>query len=274
MMMPELKVERFLDQLVVGGVVALGTWYLHRPFFQRYFPNIVGSSASDASAETDFLLLLFALVSVTLGVLVTHSADIAVVAIINQQEIYGHTSARRRWLRRLAVPFTWGVRSDPRLEAIDRYIKSRLRHAKFEQMLGEWAFSSADAVEDRAEAIRAHGHIVARLRALSADARLAVTEQYEPVMFAASLFVALITLFVVALISFASNNTVIDPQSRVVLIRPLSFEIRLLVTLGLYLASAAAGLSLRRRFRDFAANVLTAALHHYVVTTDQSGRAA
>ncbi|HJQ40899.1 MAG TPA: hypothetical protein VKB93_27490 [Thermoanaerobaculia bacterium] len=264
--MPELKIERFLDQLVVGGVVALGTWYLHRPFFQRYFPTVVGGTAATGGpAETEFLLLLFALVSVTIGILITHSADIAVVAIIDQEEVHGETSARRRWLRRFAVPFTWGPKSDPRLEAIRRYMNSKLRHDKFEGMLAEWAFSSEDAIRERAEAIRAHGHIVARLRALGSETRREVTEQYEPVLFAASLFLALVSLFVVALLSFGSNNPVLDPQSKAVLIRPLSVEIRIFITMGLYVAAAIAGLSLRRRFRDFSANVLTVALHHYAI---------
>jgi hypothetical protein len=98
---PDIKFERFLDQFVSGGLVFVGAWYLHRPVLQKYFPIVAGGGVAGATAsvDVDILLLLFALGSITLGVLITHSADLAVAACTRPASVVGE----ERWKRALVA---------------------------------------------------------------------------------------------------------------------------------------------------------------------------
>jgi hypothetical protein len=120
------------------------------------------------------------------------------------------------------------------------------------------------AVEEPSEAVIAHEHMVARLRTIGGDARTSVSEAYEPVTFAASLFISLACLFILALTSFWSAGDILTSRTGA-LVRPLPNETRAVVCVVLYVAVVIAAESLRRRFRDFSGNIITIALHKYMI---------
>jgi len=253
-MWPELSIERFFDKFVVGGIVFLGTWYLHRPFLLEYFPNVAGD-ASAQGFEAEVAILLFVVGSVALGVLIGHVADVAVVACFQEAGAGKQDRPYREWFRKMSRPFTIKVLPDPRHRAINRYLESP-RRAEFTEMLGHWGLTTAEYVRVPAEAAIVHQHVVARLKASGVAGKEAAEEAFEPVAFAAAIFVALAALVFIGLSSFI---TVLAVSKHKV----FPFAVRLLIVVMLYGATVIAGYSLQRRVRHFCSAVLTAALHYF-----------
>src|ERR1051325_7485122 len=100
-MLPELKLERFVDQFVVGGIVFVGAWYFNRPFLHKYFPNIAGGGAADQS-DASIAIILFVLGAIAMGVLLSHAADVAVVVSFSDLTKGKTNRPYRTWLRAIA----------------------------------------------------------------------------------------------------------------------------------------------------------------------------
>lgn len=201
-MWPELSFERFFDKFVVGGIVFLGTWYLHRPFLLEYFPNAAGD-ASAQGFEAEVAILLFVVGSVALGVLIAHIADVAVVSCFAEAGAGKQDRRYRQWFRKLTRPFTLEVLPDPRYQAIKRYLESP-RRREFALLLSSWGLTSAAEATAPNEAAVVHQHLVARLKASGPAGKQAAEEAYEPVAFAAAIFMALIILVIVGMTSFVT----------------------------------------------------------------------
>jgi hypothetical protein len=269
--MPEFKVDRFVDQFVIGSIVFLGAWYLHRPFWQTYFPNVAGDPSRPSTPfDAEIALVLFVVGSVVLGVLLSHSADLAVVVSFAEETSISSRRPHRRWLRLLARPFTLVPARDPRVRVVERYLASP-RKEMFSSMVCAWAMSEPGSLHEKTEAVIVHQHLVAHLRALSERTKAAVEEAYAPVAFAAALFLAFCALALISALSFWSAWAV----SNVTKVQPIG--VQLLVTALVYLAAVVAARSVRRRFRDFANAVVTMALHFYLaeqMISDGRGRSA
>jgi hypothetical protein len=266
-MKPELKVERFLDQAVCGGVVFVGGWYLHRRFLFEYFPSMAGdrSGLGSQALEAELAIIMALLSAVALGVMLSHVADIALVACFDEHAAGKRNRAYLASFRTTSRPFTLGARTDPRVDAIGRYLSSP-RANQFSAMLREWAMTTPGALQNREEAVVAHQHIVAHLRTLNSDAKAAVEQLYEQVMFAATLFLSLVVLFFVGLASFFTAAFV-DVSLR-------GTMVRIVATLLIYGAAVVAGISLRRKFREFSHSVLTLGLHFFVAMSATSTSAS
>lgn len=263
-MLPEFKVDRFVDQFVIGSLVFLGAWYLHRPFLQTYFPNLAADPAARAAApfEADIAIVLFVVSSVVIGVLLTHTADVAIVASFVGNQTGRLDRSHRRLLRFVARPFTVSPAIDPRVNVIERYGHSP-RREMFLAMLDEWAMTDEETIKDAGEAVLAHQHLVAHMRARNDRTRAAVDEAYAPVMFAAALFLAFCALVVIALLAFWTAFLVSDVRK----VQPTG--VLAATALGLWWAAVMTGYSLRRRFRDFCNGIVTTALHFYIVETNR-----
>jgi hypothetical protein len=257
-MWPELSLERFFDKFVVGAMVFLGAWYMHRPFLLEYFPNAAGD-ASVQGFDAEIAILLFVVGSVALGVLIGHVADVAVVACFEEAGTGKQHRRYRRWFRAVSRPFTIDTLPDPRQQAVARYLGSP-RRVEFGEMLCCWGLTSAERIHAPAEAAIVHQHVVARLKASGPSGKQAVEEAFEPVAFAAAIFVALAALVFVGLSSFITAALVSKHKV-------FPFELRLLLVLMLYCAALIASYSLQRRVRHFCSAILTTALHHFRATT-------
>jgi hypothetical protein len=260
------KFERFLDQFVLGSAVVAGTWYLHRPFLLVYFPNIAPDRASAIQGvqfELELTFLMFIVGSICAGLLLTHTSDVATVALFADESSNEKSGRRHRWwLRQCARVVTFRTLPDPRVRAINRYLASP-RRAVFLRMLTDWAYSSEQTLERTNEAVVAHQHIVVHLRTRSAQTKSALDELYAPVTFAAGMFTAACALTLIALMSFWTSGLVEN-------IRPVQpNSVKIGVTVGFYFGAVITGISFRRRFRDFCSNVLTVALHFHTEAKDQ-----
>lgn len=258
-MKPDLRLDRFLDQFVVGSLIFLGSWYLHRPFLIRYFPNVAAGRSAEPSVQFEFelALLLFAIGSVCFGILVGHMADLATVAaFVDESTSEKSTRAYRLWFRRLARIVTWWPSPDPRVRGIRRYLDSP-RRQQFLELMREWAMSTEPQLRLSSEAVLAHQHLVVRLRTASAWTKTALEEHYSPVVFAGSLFVALSLLVVISLLSFWTSSLV-EP------VHPVQpNKVKIAATVALYIGAVVSGASFRRRFRDFCGSVVTLALYFH-----------
>lgn len=256
------KAEKFIDQFVLGAIVCAGVWYLHRPFLFVYFPSIApdrGASTIGSHLDVDLALVLFAVAAVCVGALIIHASGFATMVVFRdaQQEGTGRRG-RRHFLHRLGRICSWRLWPDPRIRSIERYLVSP-RRVPFCAMMSEWSLSSPSALKDPGEALIAHQHLVARLRALSPATRQAVDELHAPVTFGGGLFVALCILVVAAGLSFWTGAMV----ERVLPVHPNA--VKMTIMFGLYGLAVVSALSFQRRFQDFAEQVVTTALHFHQV---------
>jgi hypothetical protein len=262
-MLPDFKVDRFVDQFVIGSLVFLGAWYLHRPFLHKYFPNLAADPASRAPAQFDsqVAIALFIVASVVVGVLLTHTADVAIVASFIREPTGKLDRSHRRWLRAFARPFTLMPALDPRVSVVARYRDSP-RGQVFLRMLQDWSMSTSEGIQRPDEAILAHEHLVAHLRTMNEHTRAAVEEAYAPVMFAGALFLAFCALVVISALSFWTAPLVSELRK----VQPTA--VRVVTTVFLYIGAVMTGYSLRRRFRDFCNGIVTTALHFYLTSLE------
>lgn len=262
-----IKLDKFVDQFVVGGILFTGTWYLHRPFLSAYFPNIAPDDRSTAGGLS-FSVAVFLAASVVVGILVFHLADIAAVIAFRDGSGSGKSGrTSRRVLQALGRVFVWMPGQDPRVSAVNRYMSSP-RRDEFVRLAESWAMTSADALASPAEVVLVHQHLVARLRATSARTEVMLEKLYEPALFSGALFTTFMLLTFVAILSFATAALV--PGGRG--LEPMA---RLAIALAIYVVAIVAGGSFRRRFRDMCAAALTTALHFYRLdAAKQAGRAA
>jgi hypothetical protein len=106
-----------------------------------------------------------------------------------------------------------------------------------------------------------HQHLVARLKVRSAEARALIGEALQPVIVFSGVFVSLLLLIAFGLLGFFSNWIVsgrITTHSHSVLIG---------ILFTVYGLAWLVGYALRRAMRQFAAHVLTLALHYYAEAT-------
>jgi len=247
---------------VVGAIVFLGAWYLHRPFLLEYFPNAAGD-ASAQGFDAEVAILLFVVGSVALGVLIGHIADVAVVACFEETGTGKQHRRYRRWFRAASRPFTIETLPDPRHQAVTRYLDSP-RRAEFVEMLVRWGLSSPERMHTPGEAAIVHQHVVARLKALGSSGKEAAEEAFEPVAFSAAIFVALAALVFIGLSSFVTALMVTKHKV-------FPFAVRLLLVVMFYGASLVASYSLQRRVRHFCSAILTTALHHFSLCNATGG---
>ena len=259
-MKPELTLERFFEVFVPGVLIAIGTWYFHRPFLQIYFPVIAAdhSLLDGISGNIGSKAFAFSVLVLALGVICNHFSDLALVGLIEESYASDKT---RRWSRRV---FKWMLKPvvfisapDPRIHAIRRY-QSSPRAPIFQCMISNWCMMDGAALHSPNSAIIAHQHVLARLRVLSPESRRMVAELYSPVSVAASLFVASALLVPIGVLSFLSRMIVVNRTQ----VQPLLVTIVLVS--GAYLLAIIMGVSLRRRFRHFCAQVLTLGLHCFL----------
>src|SRR4051812_1115713 len=260
-MMPDFKVDRFVDQFVIGSLVFLCAWYLHRPFLHKYFPNLAaGAALRTPQFDSQIAIALFIVGSIVIGVLLTHTADVAIVASFIREPTGKLDRSHRRWLRAIARPFTVMPALDPRVSVMSRYRDSPRRQL-FLRMLTDWSMSGLEEVERPDEAVVAHEHLVAHLRTMNERTRAAVEEAYAPVMFAGALFLAFCALVIISALSFWTAPLVSELRK----VQPTA--VRVATTAILYIGAVLTGYSLRRRFRDFCNGIVTTALHFYLTVT-------
>lgn len=259
-MKPELTLERFLEVFVPGVLIAVGTWYLHRPLLATYFPLV----ASDLSLLDDITTALggkafvFSVIAVTLGLICNHLSDIAIVGLVDDKCESPKARRRDRALFRIMMrPFVFKPSPDPRIVHVNRYMESP-RSQTFISMLRDWTGTDAEALRKPDASVTAHQHILTHLLVVSQDIRAIVTDMYRPVSISASLFAASALLLPISLLSFLSRSFVIGRAA----VLPVGFHI--VASITIYGFAILAGYSLRRRYRHYCAQVLTLGLHAYI----------
>ena len=265
--MNNLKLDRFLDQFVAGSVVFVGSWYLHRAVLLEYFPNLAGGAAVTLGGiDVKASAIFFGVGSVSIGVFLSHFADLlAVVAFNDAGDTTKSSRLSRRVLRFLGRIVTWGPSADPRVAPIERYLRSP-RRSPFLLMMEDWSMTTAETLElkntsanmvNPSEAIVAHQHLVARLRAQSDPARQFLLASYSSTRFAASLALAFTLLIPVAGVSFLTSELVESAH------QVLPTHVRVASTAAVYMAAVVSLHAFRRKFTDFTASIVTSALHFY-----------
>lgn len=257
-MMLTPKLDRFVDQFVLGSIVVAGGWYLHRPFWLVYFPNLAPDRAGGAGQlDLELALLMCAIGSICAGVIINHISDVATVALF-RDEAASDKSARthRLWLRRAGRIFTLWPTPDPRVRAIRRYLASS-RRERFLAMMSDWALTDAPRLQQSSECVIAHQHVVVHMRVASPATKAAIDELYAPVTFAGSMFVVACSLVLISALSFWTSSLVESVRQ----VQPN--RVKFGIAAFLYVGALLTGVSFRRRFRDFCSSILTTALHFH-----------
>ena len=281
MLNTQISFERILGTFIPGALFSFGTWYLHRSFLLKYFPNIAGdptvSSFGGLATEVRFLLFIFA--SLCIGLILNQFADIGIASLFRDDATSEKSKRRGRNMARIVwrvVGFT--LNQDPRTRAVKRYLESP-RKQPFLKMMRDWAGTDEQQLKDSEgkvnsnEAIAAHQHIVVRLRVLSDVSRKTVEDLKFPVDFSASLLMAFVFLFPVSVLSFLSS-AVVDERVKV------QFNQTLLLSIAfIYFGIIFSSYLLKRQFKQFCQSILTLGLHFYgnsnqqsVATAEQNGR--
>jgi hypothetical protein len=265
MLNTQITFERILGTFIPGALFSFGTWYLHRSFLLKYFPNIAGdptvSSFGGLATEVRFLLFIFA--SLCVGLILNQFADIGIASLFRDDATSEKSKRRGRNIARIiwrVVGFT--LNQDPRTRGVKRYLESP-RKEQFLKMMRDWAGSDesqlkhSDGKTNSNEAIAAHQHIVVRLRVLSDASRKTVEELKFPVDFSASLLMSFVFLLPVSVLSFFTS-AVVDERVKV------QFNQTLLISVAfIYFGVIFSSYLLKRQFKQFCQSVLTLALHFY-----------
>jgi hypothetical protein len=268
MLNTQITFERILGTFIPGALFSFGTWYMHRPFLLKYFPNIAGdpavSSFGGLATEARFLLFIFA--SLCLGLILNQFADIGIASLFRDDAINEKAKRRARRIARMVwrvVGFT--LNQDPRVRAMKRYLESP-RKEPFLKMMREWAdtdesrLKDADGRINSNEAIAAHQHIVVRLRVWSEASRKTVEDLKFPVDFSASLLMSFVFLFPFSLLSFISAG-VVDESVKV------QFHQTLFISIAFtYVGIIFSSYLLKRQFKQFCQSILTLALHFHATS--------
>lgn len=260
-MKPEITFERFLEVLVPGAILTVGTWYFHRPFLMVFFPAIASDTAilGVTGGTLGSKAGLFLIASVCVGVIVNCMADVAVVCTVRDASQSDKATRRIRSIVRLfAWPFILVPSRDPRVHVIGRYMSSS-RRAAFLRMVRAWTGCDETALANADGIILAHQHIITHLKVVSSDIRAVLSDIYQPVRIASAVFIASALLVPVGLLSFLSASFV---QARVA-VHP--WPILMILTIAAYAFALVSGYSLRRHFRHFCSQSVTLALHQFMI---------
>lgn len=257
-MKPELSLERFLEVLAPGTIFCLGAWYAHRPILSKYFPTIASfAGSSEADAGISSKAAAFLLITLVSGFLFKSCSDVALVLVFRDRSM---TDKSKRMHRRLAYKVAWllGMSSDddPRVNGVRRYLESH-RAKLFLAMVAEWAHTDSEQLKSDGEKVVVHQHLVARLRTLSSESRSVLEGALQPVHIFSSLHIALCSLAGVVALGFVTNYF----SSKSVPSHSISDLTILLLTV--IVCAWLTAYVLRRSVRQFAASVLTYALHFY-----------
>jgi hypothetical protein len=272
MLNTNITFERILGTFIPGALFSFGTWYLHRTFLLKYFPNVAGdptvSSFGGLATEVRFLLFVFA--SLCLGLILNQFADIGIASLFRDDATNEKAKRKGRHIARMiwrVVGFT--LSEDPRTNSMGRYLKSP-RKEPFLKMMRDWAntdelqLKNSEGKVNPDEAIAAHEHIVVHLRVLSDTSRKIVEESKFPVDFSASLLMSFVFLFPVSLFSFLSYR-VVDVRDEVQF-RPTLFVSIAFIYFGIIFSSYL----LKRQFKQFCQTILTLGLHFHETSTQKS----
>jgi hypothetical protein len=265
MLNTHITFERILGTFTPGALFAFGTWYLHRFFLLKYFPNIAGdpniSSFGALATEARFLLFIFA--SLCLGLILNQFSDIGIASLFNDDATSEKSKRKGRTVSRTIWRiFGFTLHKDPRISSIERYLKSP-RNKKFQKMMCDWGgtneklLTNSEGMIDCNEAVKAHQHIVVHLRVLSDTSRKTLEELRFPVDFSASLLMSFVFLLPVSLLSFLSSS-VVDDSIKVQFNKTLFFCL-----IFTYLGIVFSCYLLKRQFKQFCQSILTLALHFH-----------
>ncbi|MGZ0708917.1 hypothetical protein ACWPKO_11330 [Coraliomargarita sp. W4R53] len=274
MIKTDFTFERFLEVVLPGAILVLGIWYFNRPFLTIYFPFIAGDAKMLDPENVGYTIRVFVitLTIVLAGIAIQNVSDIF-VALAVEDESGSEKSKRKlrkiaRGLFRLALITT---ARDPRVNSIERYMKSN-RKEVFLSMLSTWAFTSSELLEkNKKEKVISHQHIVVRLKVLSPDSYSLLEKCYHPTRVWAGMVTSFCILFIVAITSFGTNYLVREEIS----VHSTTFL--LMGSIGSIILLVVSCYFLRRAVIYFSSNVLTLALHHFskqeqALNNDLSGR--
>ncbi len=261
MIKTELAVERIFTTFIPGALFLIGTWYLHRPFLLKYFPNLAGDPSQTTGLSTEFKLMVFLVLSFCIGLTFNQLSDLG-VALLFKDDATSEKSLRRtrRLFRSVWRLVAITLNLDPRTRAVTRYLNSP-RRLPFLRMMEEWTGTNEELLQQRDEQIIAHQHVVLHLRALSDDSRRLLQDAQLHVVFSSSMLMAFLFLLPLAVFSIFTSD-IVDEKVRVHFYRTLTFCIGLI-----YLGVVATSYSLKRQFKQFCNYVLTLALHFHQLSS-------
>lgn len=256
MIKPEFTFERILEIILPGTVLAIGLWYLHRPFLSVYFPTVASISDPEPDQANSIAskATVFFLITLMMGVVIRSLSDMAVATLFNDEsESPKSHRKRRRLISVLMRLFLLGGARDPRVLAVDRYLASP-RKDRFVSLVSDWCFVKCDFGKNE-EKVLVHQHLVTRLKVISPQSRALIIEAFHPVSVFASLFMSLLALLLFGVFSLSTNAAVAD---RAITHSPIFvFTVLGLCYVGMWIVAYA----LRRAMRQFTSSVITLALH-------------
>jgi hypothetical protein len=256
MIKPEFTFERLLEIVLPGTVLAIGLWYLHRPFLSIYFPTVASIALPDPDQNNSIAskATVFFLITLMMGVVIRSLSDIAVATLFSDEsESPKSQRKQRRLISFMMRLFLVGGARDPRILAVDRYLVSP-RKERFLSLVSDWCFLKTD-LHGSEEKVLMHQHLVTRLKVISVESRALIVEAFHPVSVFSSLFIALVALLFFGALSFLSNAIV---AGRAVAHSPSFISV---VLIFVYISVWIVAYALRRAMRQFASNVITLALH-------------
>lgn len=121
MVKSEVSFEKVIGTFVPGAFFSLGSWYLHRPFLLKYFPNIAGDPTviSFGGLSTEVKALLFVFIAFCVGMVFNHFADISVAVLFRDDAKTEKAHRRLRWaIRHASRVFTITLNERPQ-NAVD-----------------------------------------------------------------------------------------------------------------------------------------------------------
>lgn len=271
MIKSEFTFRRFLDTFVPGFIVVIAIWYLYKPYINKFFPTIVLDPTPNTNNimafSSEMKLVVLLIISIFVGILVNHFADIPVAFM------YKHPSNKRHNIIKHALISFMGrfliyrffAMTDPRVVAIDRYMQSK-RSGLFNKMLKKWIGSNCSKLKDNdEEKIIIHQHLCTRLRIINPFTEKIYNGCYSEVIFASSTLMSLIIIFISTLILLALNiyHDLYDIASdfslkfietrHIILILILEYALLLIMTY-----------SVIRTFRHFSSQIITLTFHVFL----------
>lgn len=287
MLKTEITFERILGTFAPGALFIFGVWYLHRPFFLKYFPNLVGgliekgsSGASEletvGSVSVGAKLIMFILVSFCIGIVVNQMTDIGISFLFIDNANEKSASRFKRIAKRIVRTITLTqFREDPRICAVAEFIRS-VRKPYFLKMVKKWTKADADVLSKfdtktneasarlQTEAILVHQHLMARLEVIPGTSRKIYDEENFSLNFIGSLMVTFILLLPVAISSFSTSNWTAAEVK--VHYNTTIWGLTLLVFIGIGIC----GLLLKRQFKKLCRHLLTTSFHLYLIENEAS----
>lgn len=286
MLKTEITFERILGTFAPGALFMFGGWYLHRPFFLKYFPNLVGGlveKVTEQGAQVEQIgdvslgakLVLFVLISFCVGIVLNQLADIAIAFLfLNEPKNNTAIEKLKRFIKNAARILTLTYYfEDPRVKAIADFAKSA-RKPDFYKLLRKWTKSNKILLEKfekntkfwsaatKNEAVLLHQHIITRLELMSGVSRTVFEEEYFSLNFIASLMMTFIFLLPVSLFSFITSSWTEDS------FRVHHAQAIFLMALGTYLGVLSCGMLLKRQFKKLSLHLLNISFHQFLIDSE------